>query len=321
MSFSVIIIVAVYTKNIASAGVVGLVAGIGVVSPTGGEVEWALGYIAISFLFSLILALLADKLLLVMSWIKFHLLIALTFTIFLLGLSIVSEAEKDEYTSRSIDIVGSNDYNIGNDLPILEIITFSVLMLVILIIYLITRNPLILDSASTFKYEVFGALFLLFGQAISFIMLLGFTETISQTRMEEISRKPNHLESVGDMFSHNGIGNFYAVVISVNMFVLLSIVVVFTAVGLSLLAIAKHKGNVEGMKGGSDIAFLAAPIGLMLFHLIGSFYLQDFLYPDGFFISVELLVMFSTMIWAVLFYSQIIARIVLYALDNILPQR
>lgn len=321
LSFGVVIIVAVYTRNMASAGIVGLVSGIGIVSPTtGNEVDWALGYIAISFLFALILALLADKLLLVMSWIKLHLFMALAFTIFLLGLSILSDPEEGEYTSRGYEVVGSRDLGAGSDLPLLEIIVFAVLIFLILIVYLMTRKPLILDSESTFKYELFGSLFLLLGQAISFIVLLGFSDTIKQEHMTEIARKPEQLETVGDLLSHNETGDFYAVITTLNMFAVLAFVVVFTAVGISFLAIAKHKGNVEGMKGGSDIAYLAAPLGLILFNLVGAFYLQDFLYPEGFFISVELTFMFSTMIWAVFFYNQVLARIVLYIIDKILPQ-
>ncbi len=321
LSFGVVIIVAVYTRNMASAGIVGLVNGIGVVSPTSSnEVDWALGYIAISFLFALILAFLADKLLLVMSWIKFHLFLAFTFTIFLLGLSILSDPEEDEYTSRGYEVVGSRDLGAGGDLPLLEIVVFAILIFLMLIVYLLTRKPLILDSASTFKYELFGSLFLLLGQAISFILLLGFTDNIRQSHMTEIARKPAHLQTVGDLLSHDGEGDLYAVVTTLNMFAVLAFVVVFTAIGLSLLAIAKHKGNVEGMKGGSDIAYLAAPLGLLLFNFVGSYYLQDFLYPDGFFLSVELTLMFSTMIWAVFFYNQVIARIVLYIIDKILPQ-
>ena len=68
------------------------------------------------------------------------------------------------------------------------------------------------------------------------------------------------------------------------------------------------------------IAYLAAPLGLMIFNLLGFYYLQNFVYKGGFFISVELIPVITTMIWATFFFNQIFARIILTILDKIIPQ-
>ncbi|MHA2031664.1 MAG: hypothetical protein ACW99A_09910 [Candidatus Kariarchaeaceae archaeon] len=318
-TFAAIIIVAVYTRNIASAGIVGIVGGLGVVSPYGGSVDWVLSYIAICLIFALIMGMFANKLLLVNGWIKLHLAFAILFSGFLLGLSIITHTETDEYTSRGADLGVGGDLGTGYDLPMFDIVVFAVLFLLVVIIFVLTRKPMILDSENIFKYEVFGALFLLLGQAFSFIMLLGLTEDVRESTMNEIARKPYHLQTVGDLFSHESSGDFYAIVTEpFSIYVILSLASVFTAVGLSFLFIAKYRGNVEGVRGGSDIAYLAAPIGLMLFIIGGLYYLQNFMYEDGFFISIELVAMFTTMIWAVIYFNQIIARVILLVLDKIM---
>jgi hypothetical protein len=319
-TFAAIIVVAVYTKNIASAGIVGLVGGIGITGPDGNQVDWALSYILICLFLALLLSMLANRLQLVMTWIKLHLLFAMVFVGFLLGLSIVSDPEAGEYISRGYDLGRGGDMGIGNDLPVIELIVFSSLLVLTLIVFLIIRRPMILDRESTFKYEVFGSLFLLLGQALSFIMLLALTKSIREEEMVEIARKPAHLTTVGDLFSHKATGDYFAIVVApLDIYTILSFATVFTAIGVSFLYIAKHKGNIEGMRGGSDIAYLAAPIGFMLFFISGFYYIQNFAYEGGFFISIELVPMFATMIWAVLFFNQIVARIVLLVADKILP--
>jgi len=320
-TFAAIIVVSVYTRNIASAGIVGLVGGIGVTAPDGGSVDWALSYIMISFVLAIFLAMLANRLQLVMTWIKLHLMIAMIFVIFLLGLSITSDPEAGEYISRGYDLGRGGDMGIGNDLPVIELIVFSTLLVLTLIVYLLIRRPMILDSESVFKYEVFGSLFLLFGQALSFIMLLGLTKEVREVDMVEIARRPDHLTTIGDLFSHEATGDNYSIVIDpLNIYTILSISVVLTAIGLSFLLIAKHRGNIEGMRGGSDIAYLAAPVGLLIFFIGGSYYLQNFLNEGGFFISIELVPVLVTMIWTVLFFNQIVARIILFVIDRVLPQ-
>lgn len=320
-TFAAIIVVSVYTKNIASASIVGLVGGIGITGPDGAQVDWALSYILITFLFALFLAMLANRLQLVMTWIKLHLFMAMLFVAFLLGLSITSDPEAGEYISRGYDLGRGGDMGLGNDLPVIELIVFWSLLILTLIVYMIARKPMILDSGNTFKYEVFGSLFLLFGQALSFIMLFGLTKAVRDDDMAEIARKPAHLQTVGDLFSHESSGDYFAIVIApLNIYTILSIATVFTAIGVSFLYIAKHKGNIEGMRGGSDIAYSAAPIALVLFFVAGLYYIQNFMYEGGFFISVELVPMFVTMIWAVVFLNQIVARAILFVLDNVLPQ-
>lgn len=320
-TFAAIIVVSVYTRNVASAGIVGLVGGIGITAPDGGSVDWALSYILISFVLSIFLAMLANRLQLVMTWIKLHLMMAMTFVIFLLGLSITSDPEAGEYISRGYDLGRGGDMGIGNDLPVIEIIVFSSLLILTLLVYLLLKKPMILDSENVFKYEIFGALFLLFGQALSFIMLLGLTKSIQEEDMIDIARQPAHLTTVGDLFSHEATGDYYSYVIApLNIYTILSISTVLTAIGLSFLFIAKYRGNIEGMRGGADIAYLAAPAGLILFFIGGFYYIQNFVYEGGFFISVELVPMFVTMIWAVIFFNQIVARIVLFVIDKVLPQ-
>lgn len=320
-TFAAIIVVSVYTRNVASAGIVGLVGGIGITAPDGGSVDWAFSYILITFVFAIFLAMLANRLQLVMTWIKLHLMIAMIFVGFLLGLSLASDPEAGEYISRGYDLGRGGDMGIGNDLPVIEMIVFSTLLVLTLIVYLLLRKPMILDSESVFKYELFGSLFLLFGQALSFIMLLGLTKSIREEDMAEIARRPGHLTTVGDLFSHEATGDYYSIVIApLNIYTILSIATVFTAIGLSFLFIAKHRGNIEGMRGGSDIAFIAAPAGLVLFFIGGLYYIQNFTYEGGFFISIELVPMLVTMIWAVLYFNQIVARIILFVIDRILPQ-
>lgn len=322
LTFAAIIVVSVYTRNIASAGIVGLVGGIGITAPDGGPVDWALSYITISFVFAIFLAMLANRLQLVMTWIKLHLIMAMIFVIFLLGLSITSDPEAGEYISRGYDLGRGGDMGIGNDLPVIELIVFSTLLVLTLIVYLLLRKPMILDSESVFKYEVFGSLFLLFGQALSFIMLLGLTKTVREVDMIEIARRPDHLTTVGDLFSHEATGDYFSIVIDpLNIYTILSISVVLTAIGVSFLVIAKHRGNIEGMRGGSDIAYLAGPVGLLIFFIVGSYYIQNFVNEGGFFISIELVPVFVTMIWAVLFFNQVVARIILFVIDRILPQK
>ena len=319
-TIAIIIFVSLYTRNIASAGIVSLVGALGIVSPFSGSVEWFLGYIVILFILAMILGRLADRLRLVLYWVKFHMVFALGIAAIFMGLSASSNWKKSTYTDRGYKIGVGGDLGTGNHLPLMEISVFVVLMLLVLLMLFLTRGQIILTQGGSKKYSIFGWIFFLLGQGLVAVTLYLYTKTITETDILQITKVDKQLNTIGELITHQASGNYYAVMVQpFNINIVIAVSTVLTAIGLGLMYIGRNSGNVEGMRGGYDIAFLAAPLGVLLFQLLGSYTVQNYIQPGGFYISVELMSVFSTMLFAMFFFSQWIARISLFVVNKILP--
>ncbi|MHA2248886.1 MAG: hypothetical protein ACXAD7_00925 [Candidatus Kariarchaeaceae archaeon] len=320
LTIAIILVVVTYTRNIASAGFVAIVGALGIVSPSDGSVDWFLGYLSVLLLLALFLGLLADRLRLVMNWVDFYLFTSLLFAIFLLVWGMLSNSFGELYWD-AYELGFGGDIFYDTEIPLLDLILLTSLVFLTLVIMVLTQGERILDKSNTKKYKIFGYLFFLIGQALSIVSIIIFSDEITQADMEEISQNDKHLVTVGDILSHKIVDGYGIIVEPSNIFMIAAITTVFTGIGLSLLYIGKNEGNVDGMRGGSDVVFLAAPVATFLFAIIGSFQLQNFIDPEGFYISEELATMFAAMIWSVMIFNQLIARFILYILEKILPNK
>ncbi len=321
LTIAVVLIVSAYTRNISSSVFVGIIGAIGLVSPHGdGTVDWILGYILMLLLISFIIGVLADRLRLVMDWVDFYLMTAFLFAVYIIAWGIYTNPHGAKYFG-SYDLGTGGDFDTGIGFPIVDLTALLVILLLTLIFMFITNGQIVLASNNVKKYKLFGYFFLIIGQAISLVSIIAFSDKISEEDMLSISSHDSQLKTVGDLFSHYSTGNYAIIVYPSNIFIMAAFTTVFTAIGLSLLIIGRNGGNIDGMKGGSDVVFLAAPIGTILFLTLGSYIIQNVIDPHGFYIGEELVTMMAAMIWSVLTLNQLIARIVLFFMDRISPQK
>ncbi|MHA2169037.1 MAG: hypothetical protein ACXAB7_03900 [Candidatus Kariarchaeaceae archaeon] len=325
LTIAMVLVVAAYTRNIASSTLVAVIGALGLVSPfEDTTVHWFTGYLLIVLLLSLTIGLLADRLRLVMNWVDFYINIALVFTFFIIILGIFTNEFNELY--EGYDLFNNRDLGTGTDFPLVDVIILLGSILLLLFITSLVQGERILNRSNTRKYKVFGFLFFIAGQAISLVSIFFYSDEISHEDMAQIAQGDRHLVTLNELLSHEKRGGYGIIEeawildysVPSNIFFMIALTTVFTSIGLALLYIGRNEGNIEGMRGGSDVVFLAAPIGTLLFLTIGSYYVQNFVDPGGFFVAEELVVVFTTMIWAVLFLNQLVARFILFFLDRIM---
>ncbi|MCH8906241.1 MAG: hypothetical protein IH840_04050 [Candidatus Heimdallarchaeota archaeon] len=320
LSFAMIIVVAVYAKNIASSLIVGISAGLGLMSPSGNDLLFVQAYIAICIILALTLGFLADRLRLVLNWVRYYLISTLIASSVIIGFSFIANEGSTDYEAindPSIDIAGSNDFGTGTDWPLYEIIALVFIFLVVLIVAVVTKGQIILDKNSSKKYVRVGNFFVLVAHTASLATLYFLTINLSQGDMEDVTGNPNYLRPIADMFSHRSSGGYAIIEDPFNIFVIIAVIITLTHVGLALRTIGQHQGNIEGMKGKSDVAYLAVPWGIVMFLVGSSFLLAENVYGGGFYVSQEVLVPFTLLAWAMIYLNLLVARIILWILDKL----
>ncbi len=310
LSIGVVLATAVYTRNIGSTLFVGLITGIALVSPFGGRVDFIEGYILLIVAISVYIGYNADKLKLILDWNRRYMQWAVLFAFYIIGMGFLSSGYEDRYYKFKIPLGIGGDMFYDTGLPLLEIVALLGILLMWLVFNQLLKGTLSLSDSSAKKYRIFGLLMILVGFVISALSLILFSRTISQSQMLGIVKNRDHLATINQFFSHQATAQQYSVIVEpFNGYVAIAYSIMFYAIGLSYYSIGKYRGNIDGIRGGASIIFFSIPLSLVIFFSIGSYYIQPLINPIGFYVSFEILPVFLSMLWAVMFYNVIFALI------------
>ncbi|MHA2502983.1 MAG: hypothetical protein ACXAE3_08940 [Candidatus Kariarchaeaceae archaeon] len=313
-AYAIMMIVAIYTANFASSIFVAIGGSLGLVGVDGNPMDFILTAIIINVLTMMILGFYSDRLRLVMHWNRLYYRLAALFSIGFIATGILWNPYAQQYRDAGINTGSGNDLGTGFGIDVLDLAVLGGCLLLILIFAFLTRGQILLQSGAVAKYRIFGGLFFLIGQAATVVpMVLYLSEGTSE--FSDVAVIPYHLTLIDDLFSHS-VGKYAIFADPFSIFFVMAITVTFTSIGLILLRIAKHGGNMEGMKGGSNVIFFAPSLVYFLYFVLASYSVQNLIAPGGLFISVELFGLFATMIWISWFVYTWIARIVLFILDR-----
>jgi len=311
-SIAVMIFVAIYTANIASGVLVVLIGALGLVGPDGAPLNFFLGYLVIHLIIVILLGYYSDKLQLVMNWTRFYLFMGVIFAVASVVSGILWNPYADRYQQASVSVGVGGNAGTGLDLPVLDLAVLGGLILLSLVILILLRGQIQLTRRESRKYTIFGYLFLLLGIAVTAVPLLLYSVKIGPQAMQMIARSPDHIHFLSELLFYGTTFGVYGEPVSI--FLIIAVSTVLTSIGLSLKTIGEHHGNLEGKRGGADIAYYAAPLAFLVYFLYASYLVQNFIYPTGYFISIELFAVFAGAIWTLYFINQLIVRVVLMIL-------
>lgn len=314
LAIAVMIIVTVFTSNIASAILVGIVGSIGIVAADG-VVDFILGYILINLILMIFLGYLSDRLQLILKWTRFYLFYGIVFSAISILLGILSNPVAEQYSDINIDVGTGGEIGTGLGLPVLDLAVFGSLLILSLIMVVILRGEIQLDQRSRRRYRFFGGFFFILGQLVTLVPLLLLSIKISEAQLVSISTIDYHLKFLSEIFTHGSTFGVYGSPTSI--FLIMAVTTTFTCIGLSLLLVGKYGGNLEGTKGGSAITYLAAPTAIILYFSYASYQVQSLIDPSALYISIELYPVFAAMIWTVYYLNHLAARVVLFILDKL----
>lgn len=320
LSLSILIIVSVYTRNMASSLVIGLVAGISITSQTGESIDFILGYIVFTTLLSLMLALPADRLRLTLNWVKMYFLLNFAFALGFIILGILSEPVNESYRSLGIGVGTTGDPFFGTDLPVIGMFAIFFLVIGCILYFLPIKGSKTLRKNGSRNHAIFGILMFMVGQLLTFASYFLYSYKVTNSQLQVISDNPSDLGTLNDLFS-NQADSAVGVVLTnpMSIFMIVAATTIMTGIGLIYVIVAINDGTIEGHRGGIYVTFFAAPFGTILFFIIGNYYLQDLLIPGGFFIEMVLYPVYLAMIWIVLSINQMVAFLVLFLLNKLLP--
>ena len=320
LSLGILIIVSVYTRNMASSLVIGLVAGISITSQTGGSIDFILGYIVFTTLLSLMLAISADRLRLTLNWVKMYFIVNFLFALGFIILGIISEPVNKAYWSLGIGVGTTGDPFFGTDLPMIGMFAILFLVLGCILYFLPIKGSKTLRKNGSRNHAIFGVLMFMIGQVLTFGSYFLYSYKLSNSQLQAISDNPSDLATLNDLFSNQSDSAIGAVLINpMSIFMIVATTIIMTGIGLIYIIVAINDGTIEGHRGGIYVTFFAAPIGTILFFIIGNYYLQDLIMPGGFFIEMVLYPVYLAMIWIVLSINQLLAFFVLFLLNKIIP--
>jgi hypothetical protein len=320
LSLSVLIIVSIYTRNMASSLIIGLVAGITITSQTGGSIDFVLGYIVFTTLLSLMLAIMADRLRLTLSWVKFYFLFNFIFALFFIILGILSESVNETYWSLGIGVGTTGDPFFDTDLPMIGIFAIFFLVVGCILYFLPIKGSKTLRKQGARNHGIFGVVMFIVGQLLTFGSYFLYSSKITNSQLQSISDNPSDLGTLNDLFSNQSDSAIGVVLTNpMSIFMIVAATTILTGIGLIYVIVAINEGTIEGHRGGIYVTFFAAPIGTILFFIIGNYYLQDLLIPGGFFIEMVLYPVYLAMIWIVLSINQLLAFLVLFLLNKFIP--
>lgn len=317
LALAVMLFVAILTKNIASTAIVGLVGSLGIQPVEGNNIGFIAGYILINFVILIFLGLLADRLRLVMDWVKFYLWSAILITIATVSIGYFYNDYAGRYWSRDIEIGNGGDPRADTSLPITDLAVVAGVTLIVLFFLYLLRGQILLHDRSIMKYRVFGTLFVLVGYSLTLVGLYLFLGEISLDVLREIADSDTSISTMNNLFYHQTGGPYAVFLNPMNIFFLIPITYTLIAIGSSLLMIAHNKGNLEGVKGGSEIVHMAAPLAVIAYILYAHYFVQDLIAPGGVFIPLELYPVFALAIWLVFYFNQITARVLLFIFDRL----
>lgn len=320
LSLSILIIVSVYTRNMASSLVIGLVAGISITSQTGESIDFILGYIVFTTLLSLMLALPADRLRLTLHWVKMYFLLNFAFALGFIILGILNEPVNESYRSLGIGVGTTGDPFFGTDLPVIGMFAIFFLVIGCILYFLPIKGSKTLRKNGSRNHAIFGILMFMVGQLLTFASYFLYSYKVTNSQLQVISDNPSDLGTLNDLFS-NQADSAVGVVLTnpMSIFMIVAATTIMTGIGLIYVIVAINDGTIEGHRGGIYVTFFAAPFGTILFFIIGNYYLQDLLIPGGFFIEMVLYPVYLAMIWIVLSINQMVAFLVLFLLNKLLP--
>ena len=128
------------------------------------------------------------------------------------------------------------------------------------------------------------------------------------------------LDTINDILTNQSSGALGAVLTDpLNIFIIAAATTMLTGIGLSYIAVGKNKGNIDSLRGSLNVLLFSAPIGTLLYFIFGAYYIQSYIYPNGYFVSVELFPIYFTLLWALLFINQFVALILTAILKKIMP--
>lgn len=317
LTYAIIITVSVYCRNIASSLLVGIFGSIGIVSPYGNGVDWINMYILITIVFSVILGLFADRLRLVMRWVRSNIFFSILFGVVILILGIYAEGYESQYWASNIQI-GTSSALGSNYRLLLDAIYIGSIVIIGLIALIMVRGQMVLDTGSAKNYKIFGFIIFIIGNAISFVALIFYSHNIKLSVMKNLTNNKSQLITIDQIFTHLSSNQMYGVVVNpLDIYFVIALTILLTIIGISFYDLGDHKGNLEGMRGGMSIVFLAAPIAFVLYMIIGNYQVQHYLSTNGFYISEDAYSVFATIIWSFLFLSQFIAGILIFILRKL----
>lgn len=310
LSLAIVLATASYTRNFASTALVGLVTGIGIISPYGGRVDFIEGYILLIVVLSISMGLFANRLKLVIDWTKTYIILGTLLSIYIIVMAFLAGGFEERYFSKGYNLGAGGDPLGGTNLPLVEIAALVGIILLSLISTLLLKGTVSLSSSSAKNYLLFGYIMIALSLVISVVSLFLFTKTIPHQDMVAIANNPDHLKTINELFSYQATNQQYSIVTApVNAFSSLAFSVMLYSIGISCTMIGKNKGNMDGMRGGATVIFFAIPTYFLVFFSIGSYYIQNFISPGGYFVAFELLPVYFSMMWAYIFINVIVAYI------------
>lgn len=239
----------------------------------------------------------------------------MVFTVVAMVYSWLTNPVAEEYWANGISIGNGGDLMTGLNIPLLEIaVTFGVFVLSGIILFLL-RGQILLPDDSISKYKFFGLFFFIIGQLVTIVPLILFSIDLSRDQLVEIARNDYHLQTINNLFTHQS-GGPYGLYGEVSVYIIMAVTTALTCIGITLLLVGKNKGNLEGVKGGSETVFLAGPIAFVVFFGYSVYMIQNLIAPQGFFLSIELFTVFASVLWTVFFINQLVARFILLLLDR-----
>ncbi len=305
---AIALITSVYSKNFASSALVGLIGGIGLVSPNG-DIIWILGYIGWLTSLTIIIGYLSNLLKRINKWNGFIIITHIIFIWYMIGLSMLTNQYADIYWNKGVPIATGKDIFFGTNYPLLDIFVGLGLTTVFILLTIPLWGDKMLDKKSANKYSIFGYLLLIIGQLL---IAIGFFAT----KVSFSGKLALELNTLNDLFIHLK-QPIYAVYTIVNIYYIIALYTTLTGLGIMYIMTGYAMGVLEGRRGNVYVNYFVLPLGIVLYLLYSSYYIQQYLVPGGYYLSMSLLPVYLATIFPALVIYQNISAIVGLILNKI----
>ncbi|MCY3410314.1 MAG: hypothetical protein INQ03_01645 [Candidatus Heimdallarchaeota archaeon] len=323
-SLAILFFAVVYTKNIASSLILGIITGISIVSPFNyfDSVDFINGYVIIVVLVSVILGFYANRLMLVMKWNRQFMGFGFISSSIVLLFGYLSNSEAHKYWENGIPIGVGGDPYLDTGLPLIEIAAFLILFILFIIPTIMLRQTLSLSRSSAKKYKLWGSILVSIGFILSLAGMILFNYVLSHEQMIDITSKVGNLDTINELINHQASDQQYSVFISpINGFVLIAVSNLLFMMGISFHSVGVNRGNIDGIRARGYMLFFAPILTLLTYIVIGSYQLQRAIIPNGYYVGLELLPVYMSMLWSLYIWNTLLA-LILYALfTKILKQK
>lgn len=311
LTVTTIIVFSMLSKNLGATILIALVGALGIQPYQGTTVAFGTLYLLTLLLTITYLTYLYSRKYLIGEWATRLFLLALVLIgIILTYTHYVRAANPALYWNLGYDIgIGGSGEFVDGDYPVIDAIYFIVALAIMLYGWKKFRSELNLTKKGAKNYRLIGASLILVGQLITIVPFIIYNAVLPENDMLKIASTKN-IEPLQDLFLKSDL--FSVLLNPVSPFDLAVLTIAFTYIGILFVLTGMKEGTLAVTRGCIGYTFFFAPIATAIFLVFGTYIVQNFIAPGGYYISDTMLVVYFTVLWTFFTISDLIAWVVLF---------